>query len=324
MKASFAIAGFGGRGKIIGRKLNDLGFDVLGTYDSNPAQLVNCPFRTFSELDPLLKLDISALVVASWPQSHADIAERALEQGLNVFVEKPMGATLEQSQRIVNAQRKSGRLVIVGYVERVNQAIVKLREIADLTEAVRSREIRIGLGPPVLHTGGVLADLGSHGIDIAYHLFHAEPKVRSAILTAEETGQPEYECIIELEYGHTRSLVETRRANIRRRRLEVDTDHEYYEVNYTPAALKVGVPPPKLRTRPQNFEDLEQLSRNMENTLDLPKKEPMKVMLELLAKSMTTGAVLEPLCNAEEALITAKALDDARKIGQWRFIKPQA
>jgi predicted dehydrogenase len=323
MKASFAIAGFGGRGKIIGRKLHDLGFDVPGVYDSNPAQLVDCPFRTFTELDPLLKLNISALVVASWPQSHADIAERALDRGVNVFVEKPMGATLEQSQRIVNAQRRSGRLVIVGYVERVNQAIIKLRELADLTEAVRSREIRIGLGPPVLHTGGVLSDLASHGIDIAYHLFHAEPKVRSAILTAEEAGRPEYECIVELEYGHTRSLVETRRANIRRRRLEVDTDHEYYEVNYTPAALKVGVPPPKLRTRPQNFEDLEQLSRNMETTLDLPKKEPMKVMLELLGKSVTTEAVMEPLCNGEEALVTAKAIDEARKIAQWRFIRPQ-
>jgi len=61
----------------------------------------------------------------------------------------------------------------------------------------------------------------------------------------------------------------------------------------------------------------------METTLDLPKKEPMKVMLELLAKSVTTGAAMEPLCNGEEALITAKAIDDARKIAQWRFIRPQ-
>jgi len=320
MKTTFAIAGFGGRGRTLGRKLNDLGFDVLGVYDSNPAQLVECPFRGFTELRPILNHNPSVLVVASWPQSHAEIVEEALERGIDVFVEKPMGATLEQSQRIVTAQRKSGRLVAVGYVERVNQAIIKLREVANLTDAVRSREVRIGLGPPVLHTGGVLLDLGSHGIDMAYHLFRAEPKVRAAILTAEAPGRPEYESIVELELGRICSCVETRRANVRRRRLEVDTDDAYYEVNYTPAALKVGVSPPKLRTKPQNFEDLEQLSRNMETTFDLPKKEPIKAMLELLAKSVTAGSVVDPLCSAEEALIIAKAIDDARKIAQWRFL----
>jgi predicted dehydrogenase len=318
---SFGIAGFGGRGKLIGRKLTELGFKVQGVYDSNPAQLSNTPFQAFTDLDALLRLDLSVLAIATWPSSHAKIAEAALERGLDVFVEKPMGATLSQSLQIVQAQRRSGRLVVVGYVERVNPAIVKLCEIADLSEVVRSREIRIGMSPLSISEDGVLLDLGSHGIDMAYHLFHVEPRIKSVVLTAEEEGRPDYEAMVELDYGQTRSNIEVRRANIRRRRLELDTDREYYEVTYTPAALKIGFSPPRLGKRPQSFEDLEQLSKNVETAFDIPRKEPINVMLQAFAESVRRGSVVEPLCGAEEALVTAKAIDDARKVATRRFVK---
>jgi predicted dehydrogenase len=317
----FGIAGFGGRGKLIARKLTELGLKVQGVYDSNPAQIGDAPFQTFTDLDALLKLDLSALAIATWPSSHARIAEKALERDVDVFVEKPMGATLAQSLQIAQAQKRSGRLVIVGYVERVNPAIVKLREVADLPEVVRSREIRIGLSPLTISEDGVLLDLGSHSIDMAYHLFHAEPVVRSAVLTAEQEGKPDYEAMVELDYGHTRSNIEVRRANIRRRRLELDTDREYYEVTYTPAGLKIGFSPPKLGRRPQSFEDLEQLSKNVETVFDIPRREPISVMLQHFAESIRKGLVIEPLCSAEEALVTARAIDDARRVATHRFVK---
>jgi hypothetical protein len=115
--------------------------------------------------------------------------------------------------------------------------------------------------------------------------------------------------------------VEARYAKTRRRRLELDTDEEYYEVTYTPTALKIGFPPPKLGWRPLSFEDLEQLSRNAEASFDLPRKEPMRVMLELFAESLRKGSVIEPLCSAEQALVTSKAIEEAKKIATRRIIK---
>jgi predicted dehydrogenase len=119
--------------------------------------------------------------------------------------------------------------------------------------------------------------------------------------------------------------VEVRRANIRRRRLELDTDREYYEVTYTPAALKIGFSPPKLGRRPQSFEDLEQLSKNVETVFDIPRREPINAMLQSFAESVKKGSVIEPLCSADEALITARAIDDAKKVAAYRFIeRPKA
>jgi predicted dehydrogenase len=180
------MAGFGGRGRLIARKLVDLGFDVSGVYDSNPAQLTDAPHRTFTSLEDLLKLDLSALAVATWPSAHAEIATRALERGLDVLVEKPIEVTLERSLEILDAKRRAGRLVAVGYVERLNPAIIKLREVGDLANVVRSREIRIGLSPPTKYRPGVVLDLASHGIDMAYHLFKVEPSVATAHLATEQ------------------------------------------------------------------------------------------------------------------------------------------
>ena len=321
----FGIAGFGGRGKLMARKLADFGFDVVGVYDSDRAQLANAQFQIFTDLDDLIRLDLDMLVVTTWPPSHATITEKALERGLDVFVEKPMGANFAQSLQIVQAQRRAGRLVVVGYVERLNPAIMKFREIADPVDVISSREIRIGLAPPAKHEPGVVLDLGSHGIDMAYHLLGKEPKVRNASLTAEEPGRPEYECVIEFDCGETRSYVEARYGGIRRRRLELETDHEYYEINYTPASLKIGFPPPKLRKRPRNFDDLEQLSKNVETTLDLPREEPINVMLQDLVESLRKGSVIAPLCSADQALVTARAVEEAKKTATYRYVrKPSA
>jgi hypothetical protein len=210
-------------------------------------------------------------------------------------------------------------LVVVGYVERVNPAIMKLVEIADLAQAVRSREIRVGLTPSAQDKTSVVLDLASDGIDMGYHLFRVEPKVINATMTAEHKGDPEFECTIELDYGHTHSHIEARYSNLRRRRLEVETQQEYYEITYTPSSLKIGFPPPEIRKKPRSFEDLEQLSRNFEMPFDLQRKEPISIMLKLFAESVKEGSVVEPLCNAEQGPVIAKAIDDARKVADYRL-----
>jgi hypothetical protein len=138
-------------------------------------------------------------------------------------------------------------------------------------------------------------------------------------LTAEQGGDSEYEYVIELDYGHTRSHVEARYANLRRWHLELETQQEYYEVTCTPSALKIGFPPPKLRKKPRSFEDLEQLSRNVELACDVLRKKPINVMLRLFAESLKKGTVVEPLCSAEEALVTARTIDDTKKTAHYRL-----
>jgi predicted dehydrogenase len=103
----------------------DLGIDRAKTI----AERVGAPaFRSASELMTSTAPD--ALVVACYPQAHADIAAEALERGIDVFVEKP--PTLETSDLVALAQRARDKGVVtaVGMNFRFAPAVQKLRTLA--------------------------------------------------------------------------------------------------------------------------------------------------------------------------------------------------
>jgi predicted dehydrogenase len=72
------------------------------------------------ELLEATKLD--ALLICSPAQTHAEATLAALERGLHVFVEKPMCVTLADADRVIAAQRRTGKVVQVGYMKRFDRA----------------------------------------------------------------------------------------------------------------------------------------------------------------------------------------------------------
>ena len=63
---------------------------------------------------------------------HADVAVRAMEAGRDVFIELPLAATLADAERIVAAQRATGRWAFVDMFGRFSPANQRLREaVAD-------------------------------------------------------------------------------------------------------------------------------------------------------------------------------------------------
>src|SRR5262245_61377098 len=63
-------------------------------------------------MDVARATDLDAVIVATPPQSHAEIAEAAVETGLPVLVEKPLTLDLAEAQRIRDAAGKKSALVM--------------------------------------------------------------------------------------------------------------------------------------------------------------------------------------------------------------------
>lgn len=82
----------------------------------------------FDSLDALAG-EIEAAVLAVPTVDHARIGCELLARGIHVLVEKPMAASLEEADRLLEAADQAGRLLAVGHVEFYNPAVQALLEI---------------------------------------------------------------------------------------------------------------------------------------------------------------------------------------------------
>ncbi len=107
---------------------------------------------------------VDAAVIAAPTGLHAAVAIPLLESGIDLLIEKPLAATVEEARAIVIAARRAGRTVAVGHVERFNPDWTLARAHIGkpwLIEAVRQAPFTFRS----LDVGAVL-DLMIHDIDL--------------------------------------------------------------------------------------------------------------------------------------------------------------
>lgn len=73
--------------------------------------------------------DIDAVIIAVPHRLHADIAEKALESGKHVLVEKPVDISVSKAEELNAAARKCGRIFGIMFNQRTNPLFVKAREL---------------------------------------------------------------------------------------------------------------------------------------------------------------------------------------------------
>lgn len=140
--------------------------------------------------------DLDAVIVATPLSLHREHVVASLERGLNVYGEKAMGFTIDDCNAIVGAVRDSGRRFQVGlqyrYAPWYREVIERIRsgEIGRVTHVYgywhRNYNWRRPVPDPSLerlinwrlykeYSGGLLAELGSHQIDVANWIFDEAP-----------------------------------------------------------------------------------------------------------------------------------------------------
>jgi predicted dehydrogenase len=80
--------------------------------------------------EALAELKPDVVSINTLPDTHADYALEAMEAGAHVFVEKPLAETVESAQCVVDAAKRTGRKLVVGYILRHHPSWVKFVEIA--------------------------------------------------------------------------------------------------------------------------------------------------------------------------------------------------
>jgi myo-inositol 2-dehydrogenase/D-chiro-inositol 1-dehydrogenase len=82
------------------------------------AASLSCPQATLESAELLAEPSIQAVIIAAPPSLHADLIEAAAGAGKAVFCEKPMGLTLADAHRAIEATRAAGVPLQVGFNRR--------------------------------------------------------------------------------------------------------------------------------------------------------------------------------------------------------------
>jgi predicted dehydrogenase len=147
-------------------------------------------------LGQLLESGIDGLVIATPSAMHAEQAIAALEKGISVFCQKPLGRTQHETRRIVEAARSSDRLLGVDFSYRFINGVDLMRSAIQSGElgSVFSADLVFhnAYGPDKewffsreLSGGGCMIDLGVHLVDLAMWMLGADgvDKVTSTLFS---------------------------------------------------------------------------------------------------------------------------------------------
>ncbi len=70
-----------------------------------------------------------AVCISTYPDTHEPYALLAFEMGAHVFIEKPIADSLVGAERVVQAAKKYGKKLVVGYILRYHPSWIKFIEI---------------------------------------------------------------------------------------------------------------------------------------------------------------------------------------------------
>lgn len=179
-----AVIGVGSMGGNHARVYSELpDANLVGVCDVNEdsVNLVSSKFNTraYTNLLELLdKENPDAVSIAVPTALHEEIASVALEFGTHVLIEKPIAATLDEGQRLIDLAKSLDRKLMVGHIVRFNPAIQELKKKLKNGELGRIYQIvcrRAGPFPARIRDVGVVVDLAPHDIDVMRYLTDLNP-----------------------------------------------------------------------------------------------------------------------------------------------------
>jgi predicted dehydrogenase len=90
--------------------------------------------------------ELDAVSVCTYNTTHAVCAIDALDKGVNVLLEKPMCVTVEEAAAIIQAEKRSGKLLSIGFQPRMDENMQMLKKIVQSGELGKIYYIQTGGG----------------------------------------------------------------------------------------------------------------------------------------------------------------------------------
>ncbi|MBI4431507.1 MAG: Gfo/Idh/MocA family oxidoreductase [Candidatus Omnitrophica bacterium] len=271
-KLKVGVVGSGHIGKFHARIYKELpDIELAKIADINPerekvAQKLKVPF-TQSYRDLIGNVDAVSIAVPT--RLHYEVAREFLEAGAHVLIEKPVTATLEEADHLIEIAEKNDLVLASGHVERFNNAWLEVQKI--LKEPRFIEVHRLGPFQERAASCGVVLDLMIHDIDIVLNL------VKSPITRTDSVGirvLSDYEDLanarLRFESGCVANITASRLTPEPQRKIRIFQDDAYVSIDYGNQEVKIYTKDgPKISYRHIHVEkSTEPLKRELMNFIE--------------------------------------------------------
>ena len=139
-----------------------------------------CDYPSHREMLDDESLALDAVTICTYNRQHAEPAIYALEKGVHVLLEKPFTVTLDEAVEVMRAEKKSGKILSIGFQPRLDANMKMIKKIVDSgalgeiyyiqTGGGRRRGIPTPFGTTFIteETAGIgaLGDIGCYSLDM--------------------------------------------------------------------------------------------------------------------------------------------------------------
>ncbi len=177
------VIGFGYWGPNLARNFNELPMSrLIVIADQKEEQLnrarIRYPGVTLTRnYRDLFNMGLDAVIVATPPRSHFQVAKECMEHGLNVLVEKPLTLDSRDAEELIKIADDQDLILMVGHTFEYDNAMIELKKYIENKEFgdlyyIDTARLNLGL---FNRNSNVIWDLAPHDISILTFLLDKEP-----------------------------------------------------------------------------------------------------------------------------------------------------
>jgi predicted dehydrogenase len=221
-----------------------LGVALVAAVEPDAARAADAAVKygipVFPSVDKLLSADLKldAATVAVPTMHHHAVASELLDGGLDLLVEKPLAASLQEADDLIERANRGGRIVQPGHLERFNPAVLAVEP--KLRRPMFFESHRLSIFTPRALDVDVVLDLMIHDLDIVLN-FAASPvrEVRAVGLPILSPKVDIANVRVEFESGCVANFTASRVSTERVRKLRFFEPRQYVSIDYARQDLLV-------------------------------------------------------------------------------------
>jgi predicted dehydrogenase len=242
MKLKVGVIGAGHLGKLHMKMLNNIeNAELIGIYDLNSEQAEKAATeyntKVYTNLEDLFN-NVDAVSIVTTTSAHYQVMKEAIKHNLPILVEKPITATIEEAEEVVNLAKEKDLILQVGHIERFNPALLSLDKYNLDPKFIQSD--RLAQFNPRGTDVAVVLDLMIHDIDIILSLVKSEVKdVHASGIAVVSDTIDIANARIEFENGAVANVTASRISQKRMRKMRMFQKDAYITLDFNSGVSEI-------------------------------------------------------------------------------------